>query len=337
MSGPSPQDKLARMLSGYWHTQALYVAARLGIADLLEDGPRSHEDLARETATHAPSLYRLLRALAGVGVFAEDDSGRFTLTPMAEFLRSDVPGSRRASAIMQGEDHYRTWGDLLFAVRTGENAFENLYGMPFFDYLAENPEKGRIFDEAMSGIHGREAGPMIDAFDFSSISTLCDVGGGNGSLLTTVLDRYPDLQGMLFDLPGVIERAREKLQAAGSADRCRLAPGDFFKEVPPGADAYMLRHIIHDWDDERATLILKNIVKVLPPHGRVLVLDSVIPPGNEPFVGKFIDLTMMLIPGGCERTEAEFRSLFEAAGLTLVGITPTATEVSVIEGRPRNA
>ncbi len=333
MTEQSPSDKLSRMMSGYWHTQAIYVAAKLRLADLLSDGPRSHEDLAKETGTHAASLYRLLRALAGVGVFAEDDSGRFTLTPMAELLRSDVPGSKRASAVMLGEEHYRAWGELLFGVRTGQNAFENTYGMPFFDFLAQNPEKGRIFDEAMTGIHGRETGPMIDAYDFSNIDTLCDIGGGNGSLISAVLERYPNLQGMLFDLPSVIERARENVDAVGLADRCRLLAGDFFKQVPAGADAYMLRHIIHDWDDERATCILKNIVDVLPSDGRVLVLDSVIPPGNQPFLGKYLDLTMMLVPGGQERTEPEFRQLFSAAGLTLERIIPTATEVSVIEGR----
>jgi len=331
----SPQNQLARLLNGYWQTQAIYVAAKLGIADLLEHGPQSPEELANETGSHAPSLYRLLRALASLGVFVEDEAGRFGLTPMAECLQRGVPGSKRATALMLGEEHYRTWGELLTAVQTGENAFEKKFGMPFFDFLAQNPEKGRVFDEAMTSVHGRETEPMIDVYDFSEIERLADIGGGNGSLLSAVLGRYPDLQGMLFDLAGVIERARERFDAAGLTDRCRLLAGSFFEEVPGGADAYMLRHIIHDWDDEKAALILRNIVAVLPDDGRVLVLDSVIPPGNEPFAGKHMDLSMMLIPGGQERTEEEFRQLFAAAGLTLERIVPTATEVSVIEGRAR--
>jgi hypothetical protein len=333
MSSTSPQDKLSRLLNGYWQTQAIYVAAKLGIADLLQDGPQTPDDLARATGSHPPSLYRLLRALASLGVFAEDDSGRFGLTPMAECLRTGVPGSKRATAVMLGEEHYATWGALLTGVQTGENAFEKDFGMPFFEFLAQNPDKGQVFDEAMTSVHGRETEPMIDAYDFSAIKTLADVGGGNGSLLSAVLNRNPDLQGMLFDLPGVIERSRERIDAAGLTDRCRLLAGSFFEEVPAGADAYMLRHIIHDWDDEKATRILQNIVAVLPENGRVLVLDSVIPPGNEPFAGKHMDLTMMLIPGGQERTEVEFRQLFSAAGLTLEKIVPTATEVSVIVGR----
>lgn len=329
----SPQNQLARLLNGYWQTQAIYVAAKLGIADLLQQGPQSPEELANATGSHVPSLFRLLRALASLGVFAEDEAGRFGLTPMAEFLQTGVPGSKRATAVMLGEEHYRTWGELFTAVQTGENAFEKNFGMPFFEFLAQNPDKGRVFDEAMTSVHGRETEPMIDAYDFSEIETLADIGGGNGSLLSAVLVRYHDLQGMLFDLPGVIERAQQRIDAAGLTDRCRLLAGSFFEEVPAGADGYMLRHIIHDWDDEKATRILQNIVAVLPENGRVLVLDSVIPPGNEPFVGKHMDLSMMLIPGGQERTEEEFRQLFAAAGLTLERIVPTATEVSVIEGR----
>jgi hypothetical protein len=324
-----------RMLTGYWISQALYVAAKLGIADLLTPGPRSPEDLAQATKSHAPSLYRLLRALASVGVFAEDGQGRFSLTPLAECLRSDVPGSQRALAIMTGEEHYRAWGELLYSVQTGQAAFDKLYGMPVFDFLSRNPEQAKVFDAAMVGVHGRETAAMLDAYDFAGIATLADIGGGNGSLLTTVLKRHPAMRGILFDLPGVTERARGNLQAAGLADRCRVIGGNFFESAPAGADAYLMRHIIHDWDDEKATQILQNVHRVMGKEGRLLVVEGVIPPGNEPSFGKLLDLTMLVIPGGKERTEEEYRQLFAAGGFHLTRVVPTKAEVSVVEGKKR--
>jgi ubiquinone/menaquinone biosynthesis C-methylase UbiE len=323
------------MLTGYWITQALYVAAKLGIADLLTAGPRSPDDLAQVTKSHAPALYRLLRALASVGVFAEDGQGRFSLTPLAECLRSDVPGSQRALAIMTGEEHYRAWGELLYSVQTGQTAFDKLYGMPVFDFLSRNPEQAKVFDAAMVGVHGRETAAMLDAYDFSGIATLADIGGGNGSLLTTVLKRHPAMRGILFDLPGVTERARGNLQAAGLADRCQVIGGNFFESAPAGADAYLMRHIIHDWDDEKATRILQNVHRVMGKEGRLLVVEGVIPHGNEPSFGKLLDLTMLVIPGGKERTEEEYRKLFEAGGFHLTRIVPTKAEVSVVEGKKR--
>ena len=333
MEATSPQELMNRLLTGYWTTQAVYVAAKLGIADLLANGPRSADDLAKATSVHAPSLYRLLRGLASMGVFSEDSEARFSLTPLAECLRTDAPGSQRALAIMCGEEHYQAWGELIYSVQTGKTAFEKLYGMPIFDFLSKNLDQAKTFDAAMVGVHGRETSAMTDAYDFSGIGVLADVGGGNGSLLTTVLNKYPVMRGILYDLPGVTERAKANLQTAGLSDRCQVIGGSFFESVPAGADAYLMRHIIHDWDDEKATTILRNIRLSLKDGGRLLVVEGVIEKGNEPCFGKLLDLTMLTIPGGKERTEEEFQKLFEAGGFHLSRIVPTKAEVSVIEGK----
>jgi ubiquinone/menaquinone biosynthesis C-methylase UbiE len=333
MTEPAPQQQIACMITGYWVSQTLHVAAKLSLADLLKNGPRSADDLAQATATHPRSLYRLLRALASLGVFAEDDRHRFALTPLGECLRGDVPGSQRAMAITSGEEHYRAWGELLYSVRTGQTAFDKLYGLPVFDYLARHPEQAKLFDETMVGVHGRETAAMLEAYDFSGIKVLADIGGGNGSLLTGVLRAYPSMKGILFDLPGVAERARSNLQTAGLSDRCQVVGGSFFESAPVGADAYLLRHIIHDWDDERSTRILRNIHRVLDDGGRLLVVESVIPPGNDPCFGKLLDLTMLVIPGGQERTREEYERLFAASGFRLTRTVPTKADVSVIEGQ----
>jgi len=330
---PSPQETMNGLLTGYWNTQAVYVAAKLGIADLLVRGSRSVEDLAQATKTHAPSLYRLLRGLASLGIFADDGTGKFQLTPLAECLRSDVPGSQRALAIMCGEEHYHSWGELLYSVQTGKTAIDKLYGVPVFEFLSKHPEQAKVFDAAMVGIHGRETSAMTDAYDFSGIGVLADIGGGNGSLLTTVLKKHPVMRGLLYDLPGVTERARVNLQSAGLADRCQVVGGSFFESVPSGADAYLMRHIIHDWDDEKSTQILRNVHRAMTKDGRLLVVEGVIEPGNVPSFGKLLDLTMLTIPGGKERTEEEYRRLYEAGGFRLTRIVPTGADVSVIEGK----
>ena len=331
METSSPQELMNRLITGYWTTQSIYVAAKLGIADLLTSGPRSADDLAKATSTHAPSLYRLLRALASMGIFSEDDTARFSLTPMAECLRSDQPGSQWALAVMSGEEHYKAWGELLYSVQTGKIAFDKLYGMPCFDFLSQNIEQAKVFDAAMVGIHGRETAAMLDCYDFSGIGVLADIGGGNGSLLASVMKTHSGLRGILYDLPGVTERAKASLQAAGVADRCDVIGGSFFESVPAGADAYLMRHIIHDWDDEKAQVILRNVHRAMSDTGRLLVIEGVIPSGNGPSFGKLLDLTMLTIPGGKERTEAEYKALFKAGGFQLNRIVPTSAEVSVIE------
>jgi hypothetical protein len=328
-----PQLAVLQMASGYWVSRSIYVAAKLGIADLLKDSPKSCDELATATGTHAPSLYRLLRALASLGVFAETQPNLFTLTPLAACLQSDVPGSFRAFVIMLGEEQYQAWGEFMHSVQTGGSSFEHIYGMNLYEYLAQNPESAKIFDESMTTFSAIESAAIAASYDFSSIQTLVDVAGGQGLLIASILKSNPTLKGVLFDQPHVIERAKRFLEAEGLLERCQLAAGSFFEFVPEGGDAYILKNIILDWDDERAIGILKRCHKVMPDNGKLLVAQQVIPPGSPPFIGKFLDLHMLaVLPGGRERTEAEYRALFEKAGFKLTRIVPTQHEMSIIEG-----
>jgi hypothetical protein len=327
-----PPQQTARLIRGYWISQAVYVATKPGLPDRLRDGPRTADELAPQTATHPRSLYRLLRALASVGVFAEDAGHRFGLTPLSEWLWSDVPDSLRPMAVMTGEEHYAAYGELLYSVRTGKTAFDKVYGEPVFEFLSKHPEQAELFDRAMVSVHGRETGPMLDAYDFSGLGVLADVGSGNSSVLTAVLRRYPTMRGILFDLPGVAERARANISAAGLAGRCEVVAGSFFEAVPGGADAYLMRDIIHDWDDERASVLLRNVHRAMGEGGRLLVVEAVIPAGNEPAFAKLLDLTMMVVPGGQERTAEEYEALFRRGGFRLTRVVPTHADVSVIEG-----
>jgi hypothetical protein len=334
MSEPHPWQQLTRMITGSWTSRAIYVAAKLRIADRLKDGPRSAEELAATVGVASGPLYRLLRALAGVGVFAQQPGGRFRLNPLAESLREGEPGSLRALAVMIGEEQDRCWDDLFETVRTGEPAFDRLYGRSLFGYLGEHPEQAKIFDAAMTGFSGRAMRAVLDAYDLSGVATLADVGGGLGTNLTAALGRYPAMRGLLFDRPHVVERARPVLEAAGVAGRCAVAGGDFFEAVPGGADAYLLGHILHDWDDDRAGLILDNLRRAMPAGAKLLLVEYVLPEGDGASFGKLLDLHMMVLLGGQERTEAEYRRLFAAHGFRLVRVVPTAGDVSVIEGVP---
>lgn len=327
-----PQLVMLQMVSASWISQSIYAAAKLGIADLLKDGSKNCDELAIATRTHTRSLYRLMRALASVGIFTESEPGYFNLTPLAACLQTDIPGSIRPFVIMLGEEHNRAWGDLLYSIQTGTSAFEHLYGMQIFQYYAQNPEPAKIFDAAMTSFSSIENAETITSYDFSSIRKLVDVGGGHGSLIATILKANPTLQGILFDQPAVIAGAKHLMTAEGVGERCEIIAGDFFESVPSGSDAYILKHIIHDWDDERAITILKNCHRAMVDNAKLLVVEQVIPPDNEPFFGKFLDLNMLVMcPGGCERTENEYRVLFKAAGFQLTQIVPTSN-VSVIEG-----
>jgi hypothetical protein len=236
-----------------------------------------------------------------------------------------------------GRGAYQAWGDLLGSVRTGQTAFDHLYGKSIFDYLSERPDQAPVFDAAMTAIHGRETQATLDAYDFSGVATLADVGGGNGSNLIGILGRHPRMNGVLFDLPGVVERAKQNVESAGLAGRCRVASGSFFESVPEGADTYLLRHVIHDWDDERSVAILRNVYRAMPPRGTLLLVESVVPVGNGPALGKLMDLNMLVVPGGAERTAQEYRRLFEAAGFRLTNVVPTAAGVDVVEGVKQHA
>ncbi len=330
MSSP---ETLTRMITGYWASQAVYAAAWFGVADLLREGPKSVDHLAQACGAQPDALYRLLRALASLGIFTEGEPRQFSLTPAAEMLRSDVEGSQRALALMSGGAQFQAWGEIVYSIQTGQSAFEKQHGQPLFEFLAAQPDQAAIFDEAMTGIHGRESAAVLQAYDFSGINALVDVGGGNGSQLAIILHAHPELRGILFDLPHVAERTRHLLAAAGLEGRCQVLGGNFFQSVPSGADTILLRHIVHDWNDEQSLTILRNCRAALPPEGKLLVIESVIPTGNEPCAGKLLDLTMLLIPGGKERTQAEYNALFRQAGFELTRVVPTTAEVSVLECR----
>ncbi|MDP8923133.1 MAG: acetylserotonin O-methyltransferase [Chloroflexota bacterium] len=327
------QAALLRLMGGARVTQMLHIAAKLGIADLLAEGLRNCDELARLTDTHAPSLYRALRVLATVGIFAEVGERAFELTPLAQLLRSDAPGSARNYVIMQGEPWmWQAWGDAMHSVRTGEPAFEHVHGIDFFGYLAREPEAAVVFNAAMTGRAGMADVTVARAYDFSDAGVVCDVGGGHGVLLTTILEAHPGVRGILFDQPAVIDGARARIDAAGLAGRCDLVAGDFFEAVPAGADVYVMSNVIHDWDDERALVILRSCHQAMAPGGRLLIVETLIPPGNEPHFGKMVDVQMLVLTGGGERTEAEYRALLAAAGFRPTRVIPTPSTVSIIEG-----
>jgi hypothetical protein len=323
---------LLQMSSGYWISQSLYAAAKLGIADLLKDGAENCDRLADITDTDARSLYRLLRGLASVGVFAESEPGCFILTPIAQGLRSDIPGSMRDSILLGGGEYYYAWGNLLNSLKTGENGFEQEYGMPVFEYYSQNAESGEVFDRAMKNISRAITPAIVNGYDFSGITKLIDVGGGNGSLIAAILKANPHLQGILFDQPSAIASSGEVLEGFGVSDRTETVGGDFFESIPSGADAYFLKYVLHNWDDQQAIAILRNCHSAMSEKGKLLIVEQVIPLGNEPFSGKLIDLHMLVTLGGCERTAAEYQSLLEAAGFRLNKIIPTRSNVSIIEG-----
>ncbi|HEV2798985.1 MAG TPA: methyltransferase [Pyrinomonadaceae bacterium] len=329
-----PAAVLTQMLAAPLVTQALRVVAELGVADLLAGGKRrSVEELARETGAHAPSLYRFMRALAGCGVFAESGERVFELTPMAELLRSDVELSLRDLAIFMGADwHWQVWGDATYTARTGKVAWEHVHGKEVFPYFAEHEDAARVFDGAMTSLSKMVAQAVVEAYDFSSVRKLADIAGGHGSLLAAILRANTHLKGLLFDMPQVIAGAQAQLEAQGVGSEVELASGDFFESVPAGADTYMMKHIIHDWDDARAVRILRNCHRAMPADGRLLLVEMVVPEGNEPHFAKVQDLEMMLSPGGLERTESEYRALFADAGFALRRIIPTASPMSIIEG-----
>ena len=289
---------------GHWVAQCISVACELRIPDLLADKPRTADELASACGADPGAMLRLLRALVSLGVLGQDEGGRFESTPLSEQFRQDVPGFGPNARFITGPEVYRSWGELLAAVRSGGTAFEDVFGVPFFDYFVEHPEVGRTFNQAMTASSRTVAEEVVDAYDFSRVRTIVDVGGGQGFLLTAILRRYPGAKGMLFDLPQVIEQAKGVLEEASVADRCELVSGSFFELVPGGGDVYVLKSIIHDWDDEPARRILQNCGKQMAPDGRVLVVDRVIPERLEPsFVnqrGTLMDLNMLVLISGRE-------------------------------------
>ena len=319
-------------MTGHIVASAVNIVARLGVSDKLARGPRSAEDLARECEVNADALYRVLRALGSVGLYEEVSPRTFALTPAGAAL---CDGPVRWMALwIAGEFNFHVYANAMHSVKTGESAVPATTGHGAFEHFAKNPELSKIFNDAMTGFSQAVIPAVIEAYDFSGINTLVDVAGGHGAVLTAILQKYPSMKGVLFDLDHVIAGAVPKIAAQGLGARVSTTSGDFFKAVPPGGDAYIMKHIIHDWDDEKAATILANIRKVLPKDGRVILIESVIPTGNEPGLGKIIDLEMLVMPGGRERTEQEFRDLFDRAGFTLTRVVHTKSPLSVVEAKP---
>jgi hypothetical protein len=323
---------------GYMPAQIVHVAARLGIADHLASGAMTSAELAALTETHTPSMHRLLRSLACLGVVAEIEPDRFRLEPAGAPLQTETPDSIRALVMLFCSDVvWRSWGELEYSVRTGQPAWERVTGMTLFEYFAQHPDQAATFNAAMTD-HTRAVAPAILAgYNFSRFGTLVDVGGGDGTLIAAILNASPTMRGVLFDLPAGVEAAARTLEAAGVSDRCQVVTGDFFSSVPEDADAYLLKSVIHDWDDERAVAILRSCRRAMPTTGTVLVIEPVLPLRAEsPEITATVmsDLNMLVSTGGRERTEDQFRALFAAASIELTKITKVGTVYYVIEGSP---
>jgi O-methyltransferase domain/Dimerisation domain len=327
-----PQVAMLQMISGFWISRAIYIVAKLGLADHMQGGAKTADELATASNTHAPSLFRVLRALVSVGVLTQSDDNRFGLTPLSETLRSDVPGSLRAFATVElGDDHYEGWGNLLHSVKTGDIAFDSLMGMSAWEYYAQNAENGKNFNDAMTGMSQGTIDAVMASYDFTGITKLADIGGGHGALLASILKANPSMQGILFDAPNVVPGAQERMKAEGLSDRCEIVGGDFFASVPSGADAHIMKWIIHDWDEDKCQTILTHCHQALPVNGKLILIEAVVPSTNEPHFSKFIDLNMLVMTGGRERTGEEYGELLAKAGFKLTRIVPTASPMSVVE------
>jgi hypothetical protein len=318
---------------GYWVSRALYAAAKLGLADKLAGGPRSAAELAKETGTLPSPLHRLMRLLAGLGILrTEPDGQRFALTPLGEAMKSAAPGAARATLLsLAGPLFWKAFGEYMHSLETGKTAFEKAYGMPAFDYLARDPEEAANFTQAMIGVHGEEPPAVAAAYDFSGFGTIVDVGGASGNMLVAILNRFPGPRGVLFDLPHVVRDAPESFRARGLGDRVRVEGGSFFDRVPEGGDAYILSHVIHDWSEEQCLTILGNCRKAMKPGAKLLIVEMVVPAGDEMHFSKLLDLTMLVMPGGQERSESEYAALLDKAGFRLTRVVPTQATVSVVE------
>jgi hypothetical protein len=330
-SSPPPDGVLMQFLFAPLLQQCICVAAKLKLADIVVL-PKTAAQLASLTQTNENALYRMLRMLTSVGIFKEDDQSRFGLTPLAELLRSDVSSSLYSFTLMMGEHWlWQNWGELIHCIKTGKTAQQKVHGMGSFEYFKLHPEAGAVFNQAMTNFSQSVVAPIVQAYDFSGVNTLVDVAGGQGQLLTGILKANPALQGILFDLPSVIAEADALVIKEGVNKRIQLISGDFFKSVPAGCDIYLMKHILHDWSDAECLRILRNIRSVMDKQGKVLILEMLITPGNVPEHSKILDLQMLIMEGGKERTEDEFRELLAEAGFRISRIIPTRSPISIIE------
>ena len=328
-----PGETIFRMAVGFRNTQAIYVVSKLGIPDFLKEGPTTSDELALKLKVHPRSLFRVMRALAAQGVFSQDEFDRFGLTPLSNLLRSDHAESIRYIAIQYGEEHYGAAGDLMHTVKTGETAFNHLFGKGLFDYLAEHKEANETFNLFMAQSL-RRSGHHLETYDLRGRRLLVDVGGGKGTMLAHILKSNPSLKGILYDLPQGVAGARGFLKAQGVVNRCRIVRGSFFDAIPTGGDVYLMSRILHDWPDERARLILTNCRKAIKVGGTLLIRDAVIPEGDLPSPGKQVDLTMLFMLGGVERTKKEWMSLLDGSGFALDSIVKAGQNFNLIEARP---
>lgn len=330
-SSKDPQPPLLfQMATGYWLSQAIYVAAKLGIADLLIDGPKSSAQLAAAACCDRTSLFRVLRALASAGVLSQVDGDRFALAALGKSLRSNVPGSLRAIVITIGEIHYQACGDLVHSVRTGSPAFNRVFGASLFEHLAQSPEDSAAFNQGMTDLASMLAYAIVLAYDFSGISSVIDVGGGEGQLLRQILNCYPEMTGTVFDSSSVLHST-----TGLSSRRCFFTAGNFFESVPEGAEAYLLSGVLHDWNDELAVTILRNCRNAISGKARLLIVETIVPETNASSFSKLLDINMMVMCSGRERTQSEFEALLSAADFSLTRIIPTLAPQSIIEARPK--
>ena len=322
---------LFQMATGYWLSQAIYVAAKLGIADLLEETPQSSVELAAATCCDSSSLFRVLRALSSAGVFAQVGADSFALTGLGNSLRSNIPGSLRAIVITIGEIHYQACGALIHAVTTGSPAFNRLFGASLFEHLQNNAEDSIAFNKGMTDLSSLLAHAVLFAYDFSEISSVVDVGGGEGRLLRRILDLYPDMTGIVFDSS---DELRSPASPSDTEDRCSFASGNFFDSVPERADVYLLCGVLHDWSDERAAIILRSCREAMPINGRLLVIETIVPERGSASFSKLLDINMMVMTSGRERTTSEFHILLSRAGFRITRVIPTLAPHSIIEAVP---
>ena len=326
-----PHIQLIQMGRAHIVSRAVYAAAKLGLADQLASGPKSAIELAGPMDVHAPSLHRLMRTLASLGILTERPEQRFALTGLGEALKTGALGSARSSVIFSGSPSLSGWDNVVYSVQTGKTGFEKAQGLAFFDYLAHHPEDASLFSEMMVGLNDQEPPAVAAAYDFAIFETIVDVGGATGNMLAAVLSRHAGPRGILFDRPHVVKDAPALLDAKGVSDRVTIQPGNFFESVPDGADAYILSHILHDWDEDQCLTILGHVRKAMKPAGRLLIVEMVLPSGDAPHPGKILDLTMLVQTGGQERTESEYASLLGKGGFRLTQVVPTNSAANIVE------
>jgi SAM-dependent methyltransferase len=334
-SNSPPHVVLMKLVQGVMVAKALQAVAELGIADRLKDSPKTSEDLAKLTSTHASSIFRLLRALASIGIFRQDELGRFENTALSEPLCSDSLMSVRDYVIYAPHDgNMLAWMRLMSVLQTGEPSFADATGVDLWAYFRKHPEIGERFNQAMTSLAAGSNRMVLQGYDFTPFRTIVDVGGGQGLLLAAILKAIPHLRGLLFDLPAVAEGAKVHLQIEGVADRSHFLAGDAFESIPSGYDAYIMKNVLHDWNDDKAAVLLERCRRAIPDHGKLIIVDAVMVPGNDPHPAKWFDLHMMVALGGRERTEDEFRRLLRDAGFTLMMVKSLPAPIGIVEAVP---